>query len=176
MSQDNLHDLMMLLDGVLEPADEAMLRARLEDEPELAATWHQLKSMRAQLKTELQSTLKPDFTARVMTQVQATPQVAPGLMQRLQKWLTRPIAVPVAVAAALLVMWSIGLPQPAPPPELASPALAVTPVSDGPRMAAGETEIESIDNQTNYNVLVLAAPGSPNRMIWLSQRNLNDEG
>ena len=61
------------------------------------------------------------------------------------------------------------------PAPINTPAVA-TSAGGADALASGETEIESIDNPTDYNVLVLAAPGSPNRMIWISQRTLNDEG
>ena len=36
MSDHDLDHLMLLLDGALPPAEEVLLRARIEDEPELA--------------------------------------------------------------------------------------------------------------------------------------------
>ena len=110
-----------------------------------------------------------------MKQVRQTEQAPPSFLDRIVSFLSRPIAVPVAAAAAVAIMWAIGLPNAVTPAPINTPAgAATTPAADA--LASGETEIESIDNPTDYNVLVLAAPGSPNRMIWISQRTLNDEG
>jgi len=175
MSQDDLELLMMLMDGALAPADAALLRARIADEPELASTWNELQQMQLAIAEHLSAAPAPDFTQRVMAQVRQTEQLPPSLWARLEAWLSRPIAIPLAAAAALAVVYAIGLPEPSPPPELSAPVAAKTPAVE-PTFETGETEIESIDNETDYNVLVLAAPGSSNRMIWLSRRDPNEEG
>jgi len=175
MWKDDLEGLMMLLDGVLDPTQEALWRARLADEPELAHQWSELQTLRQRLNEGLTEELSPDFTQRVMREVRNTEQVPPSLWDRLTAFLSRPIAIPISVAAALALMWSIGLPS-ATPPTSSAPSIAAQSAAPASALASGETEIESIDNPTDYNVLVLAAPGSPNRMIWISQRTPSDEG
>ena len=175
MWKDDLEGLMMLLDGALDPTQEALLRARIVDEPELARQWSELRQLQGLLNDELMVDVPKNFADQVMQQVRQTEQVPPSLIDRLIAFLSRPIAVPVAAAAAIALMWAIGLPTAVTPASINTPAVATTtPVTDA--LASGETEIESIDNPTDYNVFVLAAPGSPNRMIWISQRTLNDEG
>ena len=175
MWKDDLEGLMMLLDGVLDPTQEALMRARIADEPELARQWNELRQLQGLLKHELKAELSPNFAHKVMKQVRQTEQAPPSFLDRIVSFLSRPIAVPVAAAAAVAIMWAIGLPNAVTPAPINTPAVAATtPAADA--LASGETEIESIDNPTDYNVLVLAAPGSPNRMIWISQRTLNDEG
>ena len=175
MWKDDHDGLMMLLDGVLDPTQEALLRARIADEPQLARQWNELRQLQGLLRQELKAELSPNFADEVMKQVRQTEQVPPSLIDRLVSFLNRPIAVPIAAAAAVAMMWAIGLPNAATPTSINSPAIASTiPAADD--LAPGETEIVFIDNPTDYNVLVLAAPGSPNRMIWISQRTLNDEG
>jgi len=175
MWKDDLEGLMMLLDGVLDPTQEALWRARLADEPELAQQWSELQTLRQKLNEGLKEELSPDFTQRVMRAVRHTEQVPPSLWDRLTAFLSRPIAIPISVAAALALMWSIGLPS-ATSPTSSAPVIAAQSAAPASALASGETEIESIDNPTDYNVLVLAAPGSPNRMIWISQRTPSDEG
>ena len=176
MLDHDLDNLMLLLDGALPPAEEVLLRARLEDEPALAKQWQGLQAMQNAVRHQMDVQISPDFTANVMQAVRQTEQIPPSVFDRFIAFLSRPIAGPVAAAAAIAIMWAIGLPQASTLPPLdaavgqsANAAAQVAPI------ASGETEIESIDNQTDFNVLVLAAPGSPNRMIWLSQRN-SDEG
>ena len=176
MWKDDLEGLMMLLDGVLDPTHEALWRARLADEPELAQQWSELKKLRQTLNVELEAELSPDFTERVMKQVRQVEQVPPSLWDRITAFLSRPIAVPVSAAAALAIMWAIGMPSATTPDVGDAPALAAQNTPPASVLASGETEIESIDNPTDYIVLVLAAPGSPNRMIWISQRTPSDEG
>ena len=175
MWKDDLEGLMMLYDGVLDPTQEALMRARIADEPELARQWNELQQLQGLLQHELQAELSPNFTDQVMKQVRQTEQVQPSFIDRIVSFLSRPIAIPVTAAAAVAIMWAIGLPNAVAPSPVNAPALASTPPAND-ALAAGETEIESIDNPTDYNVLVLAAPGSPNRIIWISQRTLNDEG
>ena len=175
MWKDDLEGLMMLRDGILDPTQEALLRARIADEPQLARQWNELRQLQGLLKSEFKAELSPNFVDEVMKQVRQTEQVPPSFLDRVVSFLSRPIAVPVAAAAAVAIMWAIGLPNAVSPAPINTPAVATTtPTNDA--LASGETEIESIDNPTDYNVLVLAAPGSPNRMIWISQRTLNDEG
>jgi anti-sigma factor RsiW len=176
MSLDELEGLMLMLDGALEPADEVMLRARLADDPALAEQWRALQIMQSELQNSLQTQLSPDFTARVMDQVRDSQQVSPGLLHRLLGFMSRPIAIPIAASAAFALMWAIGMPEPnnTVSPQAASLEAQTNPVT--PNFALSETEIESIDNPTDINVLVLAAPGSRNRLIWLSQRSISDEG
>ena len=131
--------------------------------------------MQGALREELSAELKPDFTQNVMRAVRQTEQAPPGLVDRLVAFLSRPIAVPLAAAAAVAIMWAIGLPEATTIPQLSAPGINAGTAPKTVPVATGETEIESIDNQTDYNVLVLAAPGSPNRMIWLSERT-SDEG
>jgi anti-sigma factor RsiW len=175
MWKDDLEGLMMLLDGVLDPTEEALMRARIVDEPELARQWNELRQLQGLLKHELKAELSPNFSDEVMKKVRQSEQVPPSFVDRLIAFLSRPIAVPVAAAAAVAIMWAIGLPNAVTPAPINTPAVA-TSAGGADALASGETEIESIDNPTDYNVLVLAAPGSPNRMIWISQRTLNDEG
>ena len=175
MWKDDLEGLMLLHDGVLDGEHEALLRARIEDEPELAEQWRRLTALSQALEHELQVEPPPDFVQNLMEQVRQTPQVAPSLTSRLFEFLSRPIAVPAAAVVAAIALWSLGLPDAVTPSHVAAPATAA--VGAPPEsLVAGETEIESIDNPTDYNVLVLAAPGSPNRMIWISQRQISDEG
>jgi anti-sigma factor RsiW len=176
MSRDELEGLMLMLDGALEPADEAMLRARLVDDPALAEQWRALQLMQSELKIGLQAKLSPDFTAGVMKKVRQSQQVSPGLMHQLLNFLSRPIAIPIAASAAFALMWAIGMPKPSDNTGLQAPSVAAETSPAKNDFAFSETEIESIDNPTNINVLVLAAPGSRNRLIWLSQRNISDEG
>ena len=175
MSVHDLDHLMLLLDGELPPAEEVLLRARIEDEPELAKHWQALQVLRGTLREELSAELSPDFTQKVMHSVRQAEQAPPSVVDRLVAFLSRPIAVPLAAAAAIAIMWAIGLPQAATIPQLSAPGINAGAAPQAAPVATGETEIESIDNQTDYNVLVLAAPGSPNRMIWLSERT-SDEG
>jgi anti-sigma factor RsiW len=176
MSRDELEGLMLMLDGALEPADEAMLRARLVDDPALAEQWRALQLMQSELKIGLQAELSPDFTAGVMKKVRQSQQVSPGLMHQLLNFLSRPIAIPIAASAAFALMWAVGMPKPSDNIGLQAPSVAAETSPAKKDFAFSETEIESIDNPTNINVLVLAAPGSRNRVIWLSQRNISDEG
>jgi anti-sigma factor RsiW len=176
MSDHDLDNLMLLLDGALPPDEEVLLRARLEDEPALAKQWHGLQAMQGALRHEMGVQISADFTAKVMHAVRQTEQIPPSVFDRIITFLSRPIAVPVAAAAAIAIMWAVGLPQASTLPPLdAAASQSANSANQVAPIAAGETEIESIDNQTDFNVLVLAAPGSPNRMIWLTQRN-SDEG
>ena len=100
MWKDDLEGLMMLLDGVLDPTQEALWRARLADEPELAHQWSELQTLRQRLNEGLTEELSPDFTQRVMREVRNTEQVPPSLWDRLTAFLSRPIAIPISVAAA----------------------------------------------------------------------------
>lgn len=178
MSRDELEGLMLMLDGALKPADEAMLRAQLADDPALAEQWRALQLMRSELKSSLQAELSPDFTTGVMERVRQSQQVSPGLLHQLLKLLSRPIAIPIAASAAFALMWAVGMPQPSDNLNLQTPSLAgeTSPAKTDFALGETETEIESIDNPTDMNILVLAAPGSRNRLIWLSQRNISDEG
>ena len=45
MWKDDLEGLMLLHDGVLDGEHEALLRARIEDEPELAEQWRRLTAL-----------------------------------------------------------------------------------------------------------------------------------
>ena len=91
MWKDDLEGLMMLLDGVLDPTQEALWRARLADEPELAQRWSELQTLRQKLNEGLKEELSPDFTQRVMREVRHTEQVPPSLWDRLTAFLSRPI-------------------------------------------------------------------------------------
>ena len=175
MSDHNLDNLMLLLDGALPPAEEVLMRAQIEDDPALATQWRGLQAMQGALRDQMSAEPNPDFTAKVMHAIRQTEQVPPSALTRFIAFLSRPIAVPIAATAAIAIMWAIGLPQASTLPPLDAPGLSAATAAQAVPVATGETEIESIDNQTDFNVLVLAAPGSPNRMIWLSQRN-SDEG
>ena len=124
MSRDELEGLMLMLDGALEPADEAMLRARLVDDPALAEQWRALQLMQSELKIGLQAELSPDFTAGVMKKVRQSQQVSPGLMHQLLNFLSRPIAIPIAASAAFALMWAVGMPKPSDNIGLQAPSVA----------------------------------------------------
>ena len=176
MLRDEVESLMLLRDGALSAADAALLRARLAEEPALRRQYDELGALSRALNEHLAAEPSPDFSVRVMAQVTSSEQVAPGLLIVVSRWLAQPIAVPLAAAAALAIMLFVGLPEPVDPPQLAPAASAARSTPEAPILAADETEIEDIDNRTDYNVLVLAAPGSSNRLIWLSRRVVSDEG
>ena len=101
MSDHDLDQLMLLLDGELSPSEEVLVRARIEDEPELAGHWRGLQLMQGALQEELKAELRPDFTHQVMQAARQAEQIPPSLIDRFLNFLSKPIAVPLAAAAAV---------------------------------------------------------------------------
>ena len=73
-------------------------------------------------------------------------------------------------------MLSIGLPDYREGAERPSPDLSTSAPAAAIEQFA-EVEIEEVDSEADYNVLVLSAPGSRNRVVWLTPRsNAEEEG
>ena len=171
MWEDDLEGL-MLLTTACSMASTRRSCARIEDEPELAEQWRRLTALSQVLEHELQAEPPPDFRTR--SHGAGAPNASscpkPYESPRIEPPDRRPAAA--VVARSPCGRWGY------PMRSLRATSRACCGCSrraaGGAR--AGETEIESIDNPTDYNVLVLAAPGSQNRMIWISQRQISDEG
>jgi anti-sigma factor RsiW len=166
--------LCRLVDNDLTAGEQSALSERLQAEPGLAAEFEQLRGIGAATAELLDVQPPPDLAEMIMAKVRVRRQVSAHPLRRLADWLIDHWPVPVAAAVACSLMLVVGLPEAGGVvhPGVARVAASV-PATVTEQVA--EVEIEEVDSEANYNVLVLSAPGSRNRVVWLTPRQSAEE-
>jgi len=164
------------LDNDLSPAEQNAFSARLEADPALAADCALLRDLQATTGQLLDVRAPDTLSTNIMAKVRVQAQVSAHPVRRMVDWLREHWAVPVAAAAACSLMLAVGLPDYREGAALTRADQSVNSAAT-PTEQFAEVEIEEVDSEADYNVLVLSAPGSRNRVVWLTPRaNAEEEG
>jgi len=170
---EDFERLYAYLDGELAAdaaADFKLLLAR--DEP-LRALLAEAEELRQLTRSVIDTPAPMGLNTRIMAEVRATEQRrSAGLGRALSGWFKR-LAVPAAVAVSLAVMLLVGLPS-GTDDALRGAGQELLLIDNSQASAPQATvEIEELE-AAGYNVMILAAPGTGNQIIWLSPQ-LDDE-
>lgn len=168
----------LFMDGEMDPGDLSRFEQRLAEEPKLAALLAEAQAISVQTRELLDVEVPLGLSTRIMAQVKEEPAGSEGLLERLTKALQIHWPVPVAVAAALVLFFSFGLGEQTETYQQLRPVLPeqVQQADPQPQVAAGAVEIEDLDANDDYDIMIYLAPGSSNQLIWLTPKAPEEEG